>query len=384
MIKKLFIKDYKNVSNKTIRNKYGKVSGIFGIITNAILGIIKLIIGLLSNSISIIVDAINSISDMATSILTIIGFRLSSKKPDQKHPYGYARYEYVFGLFIAIFMLAIGIIFIKESITKIIKPESLQINTLTFVILIISIILKTIQMLVYSDFATSINSTTLKATSVDTRNDILTTTSILISMIIMKIYNINIDGYIGLIVSIFVVYSSYKMIREVLEPIIGIIPSKEQVNKIRKKLLSYDCVLGIHDLIIHNYGVGNDFVIVHIEVDSNLSMIKAHDLLDEIENDFKDEGIDLTIHVDPIIVGNKTIDKTKDSIEKALKKLDRNISIHDFRIIEGKYQTKILFDCLIPYEKEYTKKQLIRHLRNCIPDEENKYLYVIEINRPFC
>ncbi len=381
MIKKLFIKNYKNTNDKNVRNNYGKVSGVFGIITNAILGIIKLLIGILSNSISIIVDAVNSLSDMVTSILTIIGFKLSSKKPNHKHPYGYARYEYVFGLFISIFMLAVGIIFIKESITKILKPESLEINTLTFVILIISIILKIIQMIVYFDFANSIKSKTLKANAVDTRNDILTTTSILISMIIMKIFNVNIDGYVGLLVSLFVVYSSYKMIREVLEPIIGIIPSKDQVNKIKSKIMSYDCVLGIHDLVIHNYGVGNDFVIVHIEVDSNLTMIKAHDLIDEIENDFKKEGIDLTIHMDPVIIGDKKLDKIKKMIDISLKKLDKKISIHDFRIIEGKYQTKVLFDCVIPYEKEYTKKQLIKHLINDIPE---KYIYDIEIDRPFC
>ena len=381
MIKKLFIKNYKNTNDKNVRNNYGKVSGVFGIITNAILGIIKLLIGILSNSISIIVDAVNSLSDMVTSILTIVGFKLSSKKPNHKHPYGYARYEYVFGLFISIFMLAVGIIFIKESITKILKPESLEINTLTFVILIISIILKIIQMIVYFDFANSIKSKTLKANAVDTRNDILTTTSILISMIIMKIFNVNIDGYVGLLVSLFVVYSSYKMIREVLEPIIGIIPSKDQVNKIKSKIMSYDCVLGIHDLVIHNYGVGNDFVIVHIEVDSNLTMIKAHDLIDEIENDFKKEGIDLTIHIDPVIIGDKKLDKIKEMIDISLKKLDKKISIHDFRIIEGKYQTKVLFDCVIPYEKEYTKKQLIKHLINDIPE---KYIYDIEIDRPFC
>lgn len=381
MIKKLFIKNYKNTNDKNVRNNYGKVSGVFGIITNAILGIIKLLIGILSNSISIIVDAVNSLSDMVTSILTIVGFKLSSKKPNHKHPYGYARYEYVFGLFISIFMLAVGIIFIKESITKILKPESLEINTLTFVILIISIILKIIQMIVYFDFANSIKSKTLKANAVDTRNDILTTTSILISMIIMKIFNVNIDGYVGLLVSLFVVYSSYKMIREVLEPIIGIIPSKDQVNKIKSKIKSYDCVLGIHDLVIHNYGVGNDFVIVHIEVDSNLTMIKAHDLIDEIENDFKKEGIDLTIHMDPVIIGDKKLDKIKEMIDISLKKLDKKISIHDFRIIEGKYQTKVLFDCVIPYEKEYTKKQLIKHLINDIPE---KYIYDIEIDRPFC
>ena len=217
------------------------------------------------------VDAVNSIFDMASSILTIIGFKLSNKKPDKLHPYGYARYEYVFGFVMALLMFALGILFAKESIVKIIIPQTLIINKFTYIILIVSIIIKFIQMLVYFDFSKSINSTTLKTAAVDTTNDILTTTAILISLIIMQIFDINIDGILGLIVSMFVIYSSYKMIRELLEPIIGIKPDTNKVEEIKNKILSYDYVLGLHDLVIHNYGVNNEFVTVHIEVDSTLS-----------------------------------------------------------------------------------------------------------------
>ncbi len=381
MLKRLFIKNYDDINNKNVRNNYGIVSGYFGIFTNLILGVMKLFIGIISNSISIIADAVNNLSDMLTSILTVVGFKLSNKKPDKYHPYGYARYEYVFGLLIATFMLSMGLIFIKESIMKIIHPSVLVINKYTIIVLIIAIILKIFQMTVYLDFSKSINSNTLKANAIDTRNDILTSLSILISVLIMKKYNINIDGYIGLIVSLFVIYSSYKMIKEVIEPLIGIRPNKKQVKTIKNRLLSYDCVLGIHDLIIHNYGVGNDFVIVHIEVDSSLSMIKAHDLIDEIENDFKKDGIDLTIHVDPVIVGDKELDKIKNKIEGSLKELDKRISIHDFRVIESKYQINILFDCVIPYEKDYSTKDLIKYLRSKINNQ--KYFYIIEVDRPY-
>ena len=385
MLKKLFIKNYKNINDSSVRNKYGIVAGTFGIISNLILGIIKIIIGILSNSISIIVDAINNISDMATSVLTIIGFKLSSKKPDKEHPYGHARYEYIFGLLIAIFMFIMGVLFARESIIKIINPVELKISMLTFIILVISIILKVIQMIVYLDFSKAIKSKTLKTNAIDTRNDILTTSIIFISLVIMYIFNINIDGYLGTFVSLFVIISSIKQIIEVIQPLVGIPPSKEQVKQIKNKLLSYDYVIGIHDLAIHNYGVNNDFITVHIELDSRLSLIEAHDLIDVIENDIKEKyGTEITIHIDPVIVGDKKIDKLKSQILTELKKLDKKIEIHDFRVIEGKKKDKILFDCVIPYEKDYTYNYLKKYLSEKITNDNKTYVFFIEIDRPYC
>lgn len=384
MLKQIFIKNYKDIENTKVRNKYGKVAGIFGIISNLILGIIKLIIGFISNSVSIMADAVNNLSDMLSSILTIIGFKLASKKPNHEHPYGYARYEYVSGFAIAILMLIMGLIFAKESITKIIHPEELVINNTTFLILFIAIVGKACQMFVYLDFSKTIESNTLKTSAVDTRNDIISTTAILISMIIMKKFNINIDGYLGLVVSIFVICSSLQMVKEVLEPIIGIIPTKEQVNEITQRILSYDYVQGIHDLVIHNYGVHNDFVTVHVEIDSKMDMLKAHDLMDNIENDFRENlGISLTIHMDPVVLGNEKVDKLKQLIVSTIHKLDNSLEIHDFRIVEGTTHTNILFDCVVPYEKDYTAENIREYLNNNIKSEE-KYYYVIEIDRPYC
>ena len=385
MLKKIFIKNYTNTNDPNVRNQYGKVAGIFGIITNLILGIIKLIIGFISHSVSIMADAANNIADTASSILTIIGFKLSNKKPDKEHPYGYARYEYVAGFVIAIFMFIMGITFAKESIIKIFNPEELVINYITYIILIIAIIGKSLQMLVYLDFSKAINSNTLKTNAIDTRNDIISTTAILISMIIMGIFKINIDGLLGLIVSAFVIISSINMIKEVLEPIIGIIPSEEQINEITKELLSYEFVEGIHDLVIHNYGVHNDFVTVHVEFDSKMDVIKAHDLMDNIEKDFKEKhGIDLTIHMDPIVVGNPKVDKLHELIVGAIHKLDSELKIHDFRIVEGITHTNILFDCVVPYDKNYTLEDIKNHLNNTIVPEKEIYYYVIQIDRPYC
>ena len=385
MIKQLFIKDYKNTSDNDVRSRYGIAAGIFGIITNLILSIIKIIIGVLTNSVSIVADAVNNMSDMASSVLTIVGFKLVNKKPDKEHPYGHARYEYIYGLLIAIVMIIIGFSFAKESILKIINPENLDITTLTFIVLGISIILKVIQMIVYLDFSKRIKSSTLKTSAIDTRNDIISTSVILLSMIIMKIYNINIDGILGLMVSLFIIYTSIKISIEVMQPLVGILPDKKQINQIKKLVLSYDEVLGIHDLVIHNYGVNNDFLTLHVELNSKLSLLEAHDLVDSIENELREKyNIDASIHVDPIIVGNKEIDKLKNRILVFLQELDKKIEIHDFRVIEGKKKTKVLFDCVLPFDKDYTYDDLILYLKEKMEDEKHHYSFYIEIDRPFC
>ena len=384
MLKRLFIKDYKNTSDPNVRNAYGKVAGVFGIFTNLILGIIKFIIGIISNSVSIMADAINNIADTASSILTIIGFKLANKKPDKEHPYGYARYEYISGFVIALLMFIMGLTFAKESIVKIFNPEELTINTVTYVILIIAIVAKLIQMFVYLDFAKAINSNTLKTNAIDTRNDIISTTTILISMIIMGIFKINIDGYLGLVVSGLIIYSSIGLIREVLEPIIGIIPTEERIEEVTKKLLSYDCVRGIHDLRIHNYGVHNDFITVHVEINSDMDMIKAHDLMDNIEKDFKkDLGTDLTIHMDPVDINNPVANKLYDLVKQGLLTFDIELEMHDFRIVEGPTHTNILFDVIVPFEKNYTVEEITKHLNKQIIPENGTYYYVINIDRPY-
>ena len=384
MLKRLFIKNYQNTNDPEVRNNYGKVAGVFGIFTNLVLGIIKFIIGIISNSVSIMADAINNIADTASSVLTIVGFKLSNKKPDKEHPYGYARYEYISGFVIALLMFIMGLTFAKESIIKIFNPEELIINNITYIILVIAIIGKLIQMFVYLDFSKAINSNTLKTNAVDTRNDIISTTAILISMIIMGIFKINIDGILGLAVSGLIIFSSIQMIKEVLEPIIGIVPTEEKVNEITKKILSYNSVKGIHDLVIHNYGVHNDFATVHVEVDSNMDILIAHDLMDNIERDFKkDLGIDLTIHMDPIILDDPEINNLYKQVTKSISKLNENLNIHDFRVVKGVTHTNILFDCIVPYEENYTIEDITNHLNKTIKPENHTYFYVIKIDRPY-
>lgn len=385
MIEKLLVKDYANTSDPVVRNRYGKAAGFVGIFTNLILGAIKLFIGVVSHSVSIMADAVNNITDMASSALTIIGFKLSSKKPTHDHPYGYARYEYVSAFVIALFMFAMGGVFAKESFTKILHPEELSIDRLTYIILGVAVVGKLFQLLVYKRFAKVTKSQAIEATALDTRNDIITTAGILASMIVMGILEINIDGYVGFAVSLLVLWSSIGAIKESLEPIIGIIPTKEYVDEIEKKIKKYPVVLGIHDMVIHNYGVNNNFVTVHCEVDASQNVMEIHDQIDIIENDFRENmGIMVTIHMDPVVTDNPVIDEIKKQVGTALKELDSRLQFHDFRMVEGPTHTNIIFDCVVPQDKNWDKDFFAAYLSEKVKAEDRQLFFVVEIDRPYC
>lgn len=384
MIQKLLIKKYKNFQDSKIRNKCGAIAGIFGIISNLVLFIIKLGIGIVANSVTIIADAFNNLSDSGSSIITLLGFKLTNKPADKEHPYGHARYEYITGIVIDLLILCMGAIFAKTSIEKIFFPENISINIETYIILIIAILGKVIQMIVYLDFSKLINSTTLKSTAMDSRNDIITTSAVLFAVLIMGIFNINIDAYMGLIVSIFIIISAIKMIRETINPLLGSVMTQEQVEEIKNKILTHKEVKGIHDLVIHNYGVGNDFATVHVEVSSEMTLLVAHNLADSIEKELKkDLGIDFTIHIDPIELDDIETSKLKDKVKEILNKVDNTLEIHDFRIISDAFETKVIFDVIVPFEKDYTAEMLNEILQREFKREEGEYEFIITIDRPF-
>ena len=366
------------------RTRYARRAGVFGIVSNLVLGVLKIIIGLLTGSIGIVADAVNNISDCASSALTILGFTLAEKKPDREHPYGHARYEYLFGFTIGIVMLLTGVLFAKESIEKIIHPQELSITVATFVVLALAIVVKAVQMVVYLRCSKAIDSPALKASAEDSRNDIFTTAGILVAMSVMAITGINIDGLFGLAVSILVVISSIQTIKEQIAPLIGIKPTQERVKIITDKIMSYPGVLGIHDLVLHNYGVHNDFVTVHVEVDEAQSIVEIHDIVDKIEMDFKDElGISITIHMDPVQVGNEKLDAIKEKIAVALNKLDSEITFHDVRMVDGKDLTKVILDCVVPPEKHYGAEQIAGYLKSEVICDFSLD-FVVEIDIPFC
>lgn len=366
---KTFIKDYKNTSDATVRNNYGKFSSILGIIFNVILFGIKLLAGILSGSVAIIADAINNLSDASSSIISFVGFKMASKPADADHPYGHGRFEYISALIVACFVLAIGLEILKSSIDKIIHPTPVNASLVSIIILIVSILIKLYMMYFNTSIGKLIKSKTLIATAQDSRNDVISTAAVLISIIITKFFEINIDGYMGLLVAIFILVSGLGLVKDTLNPILGQPPEEETVKAISDLIESYEYVIGIHDLIIHDYGPGNTFASVHCEVDSKIDVLVAHDQIDNIERDvFKKTNIHLVIHYDPIVTDDGITSNIRKQLSSITKSIDNSMTVHDVRVVPGPTHTNVIFDVVVPHSVTKTNKEL----RQIISDEVHK------------
>lgn len=375
---KRFIKNYQDVDNATVRNDYGKFSSIMGIIFNVILFTIKLIAGLLSGSVAIVADAVNNLSDASSSIISFIGFKLASKPADADHPYGHGRYEHISALLVACLVLAIGIEILKSSIEKIIHPTDINASIITIVILVISILVKLYMMYFNTKTGKLIKSKTLIATAQDSRNDVISTGAVLLSIIISFAFNLNLDGIMGVLVAIFILVSGLMLVKDTLDPILGIAPEPETVKTISDLISSYEYVLGIHDLIIHDYGPGNTFASVHCEVDSKIDVLLAHDQIDNIEKDvFEKTNIHLVIHYDPIVTDDGITMEIREKINTIVKGIKSNMSIHDVRVVPGPTHTNIVFDIVVPHDVTYTQKELRQMITSEVRKINPKYNCVI-------
>ena len=387
-IRKLFIKDYQDTQNPKVRFRYGLVAGIFGIISNALLCVFKLIVGVVGNSITIIADAINNLSDAGSSVVTLVGFKLSATPPDNDHPFGHARYEYITSLLVSVTVLFIGILLLKSSIEKCITPEEVSVSVYTYVVLGVAIAMKLVQMLIYLDFSKAINSGALKASAADSRNDILATVAVLISTIVIDVAGdkispkVSVDGIMGIAVSAFIIVSSILLIKEAMSPILGEKPPKELVDKITAKILSYDGVIGVHDLVVHSYGENHCFVVAHVEVPADVDITKSHDVIDNIEHDFWNEmHVRITIHMDPVDTKNAQLAELKLRAQNAIANLDENLSLHDFRLVSGQTHTNMLFDVVIPYDSKITLDDVKDALKKEFGNDPVKYFFVIDMDR---
>lgn len=387
-IRKLFIKDYQDTQNPKVRFRYGLVAGIFGIISNALLCVFKLIVGVVGNSITIIADAINNLSDAGSSVVTLVGFKLSVTPPDNDHPFGHARYEYITSLLVSVTVLFIGILLLKSSIEKCITPEEVSVSVYTYVVLGVAIAMKLVQMLIYLDFSKAINSGALKASAADSRNDVLATVAVLISTIVIDVAGdkispkVSVDGIMGIAVSAFIIVSSILLIKEAMSPILGEKPPKELVDKITAKILSYDGVIGVHDLVVHSYGENHCFVVAHVEVPADVDITKSHDVIDNIEHDFWNEmHVRITIHMDPVDTKNKQLAVLKLRAQNAIANLDENLSLHDFRLVSGQTHTNMLFDVVIPYGSKITLDDVKDALKKEFGNDPVKYFFVIDMDR---
>ncbi len=355
---KLFIKN-NDFSSQKGRELTGKLAGTVGIICNLILSIFKLIIGTVTNSVSITADATNNISDAGSSIVTLVGFRLSGKPADEDHPYGHARMEYISSLIISFLIMLIGFSIFKSSAAKIIKPEDSLFNSGVIIVLVVSIVVKLWLSIFNRYLAKQINSTALEATAIDSRNDVLTTLGVLVASIISHFTGFNLDGYMGVVVSIFILISGINLVKETLNPLLGEPPTKEMFDTIESKILSYENVLGVHDLMVHSYGPNSFFASAHIEMDANINVLICHDLMDQIERDFKKElNIHLVVHLDPTIIDSPEINELKEMVRGIIDEIDSELTFHDFRVVVGEENKNVLFDVVVPPAYKYSDNEL--------------------------
>ena len=377
-LKKLLIKDYKSVGRPEVRTRYGVTAGVFGICSNAVICALKLAVGFVSGSVTVIADAVNNLSDAGSSAVTVAGFKLASRPADREHPYGHARYEYIGALVVAVIILIVGVLLCKSSVEKIVTPEEVSVDVWTYVVLAASIVMKLVQMWLYLDFAKSISSGALKAAAADSRNDVIATGAVLVAAVIMDVAGVNVDAYFGLAVSLFIVVSSFKYILEAADPLIGTRPPEEVVKTLKDKVLSYDGVIGMHDLAVHSYGEGRYFAVAHLEVPAKDDIIFAHELADNIERDVKEElGIQLTLHIDPIDNEDEETLALKERCMKVVKTFGDGFSLHDFRLVKGMEHTNILFDVEVPFENKVALSDVEKKLEEEFAGDEMKYYFVL-------
>ncbi len=373
------------MSNQTItdpvsRARYGKLAGRVGILCNLLLCAGKFAAGVLSGSLSITADAVNNLSDASSSVISLIGFKLSEKSADEEHPYGHGRYEYVAGFVVAAIILAIGFQLLKDGVMKIIKPTPVEFGIVPLAVLIVSIAVKVALMAFYMKIGRRINSETLTASAADSRNDVISTSVVLAAFIIAYFFEINLDGIMTALVALFVLFSGIGLIREAMNPLLGKAPSAEQVEQIREKILSYDHVLGTHDLMIHDYGPGRQFASAHVEVSAEMPLIECHEIIDRIERDFLGDGLPMLIHPDPIVSADpdspdSELGRINAALAAIVKGIDDRITVHDMRVVpsrDGHSGRKVIFDCVVPPEARIPEKELeeeiAQGLRGEFPD----------------
>ncbi|NMA66772.1 MAG: cation transporter [Clostridiaceae bacterium] len=381
---KLFVKDYKNIKDTQVRVRYGKLAGIVGIISNVFLFAIKLIIGIVFNSIAIVADAINNILDASSSVITMVGFKISGKPADKEHPYGHARAEYITGFIVSIIIMLLGLELTKTSIKKIFKPDPINFSYLTVIILVIAILTKLWQSRFNKDLGKRISSTALIATAQDSMNDVIATSSVLAGTLFAHFTKVQIDGYMGVGVAIFIIYSGYKLVTETLNPLLGLAPDPNLVKSLEKKILSYPQVLGLHDLEVHCYGPNKKYASVHVEVSAKEDFMESHDVIDKIERDvLKELNIHLVIHMDPMVTDDELINELRRKVNDILKNIDDKLSMHDFRLVDGKTHNNLVFDVVLPPSYSDKGEQIREQIQKEIFKINPSYYAVITFDRNY-
>lgn len=382
LLSRLFIKDYQNYSDPEVRTGYGMLCGSAGIVLNTLLFLIKFFAGILSHSIAITADAFNNLSDAGSSVITLFGFRLGNAKPDLDHPYGHGRMEYLAGLFVSVFILYMGFELVTSSINRIIHPQATTYSMLVFLILVISICMKFYMFLFNTRIGQRINSSALKATGMDSLSDVLSTVVVLGCSLLSHFLQINLEGYCGVIVGFLIIYAGFSAAKDTISPLLGKAPEPELVKHIQDIVLSGEGVLGIHDLMVHDYGPGRLFLSLHAEVPADGDVLALHDSIDNLERTLSQQlHCMAVIHMDPICNKDEETIAYKENIQDYLATLSDKISVHDFRIVKGTTHTNLIFDVLSPYDCPISDDDLLQGLKQHIASLEGNFYGVITLDK---
>ena len=381
LLLRLFVKNHENSEDMAVRASVGKLAGATGIVCNIILFLGKLAAGLLAGSVAIVADAVNNLSDASSSVVTLLGFRLAQMPADQDHPYGHARYEYLSGLMVAVLILVIGVELVKSSVGKIIHPEAIDFSVITVGILVASVLVKLWMSLFFGTLGRKINSLTLQATSVDSRNDVVSTIAVLAGCLAGYFFHVNIDGYVGLLVALFILYSGVNIVRETISPLLGEQADEELVGKIKTLVLSHEAVLNVHDLLIHDYGPGRCFASIHAEVSARLDPMEMHDILDEIECEVLDKlNVHLVIHYDPVLPDDDEWAEMSGLMGEIIKEVAPDVSMHCFRMVGGAKQKNLVFDLMVPYDSAKTNWELKKEIDQKLAEKNKNYGTIIRFD----
>ena len=381
LIKKLFVKDYENTESPAVRARYGAVAGAVGIVTNLLLAAAKMTIGFFFGAISVVADGINNLTDSLSSIITLVGFRMSAAQADEDHPYGHGRMEYIAAMLIAMLMAVVGFSLAEESFPKIFKPEYLTITPILIVTLVLSIGVKLWQGLFYRKMGKAIESDTLRANFRDSINDVISTTAVLLSIAITPLIGYNTDGVMGVAVALFIMYSGIMLMKDTINLLLGEGADSELAQKIGDAVMEYDGIIGVHDLEVHNYGPGRIFASVHAEVPAEVDVLVSHDIIDNVERELRERlGLHLTIHLDPVVTNDPLLDALRAELKEIVDGFER-VSFHDLRIVRGTTHTNVLFDLVVPFGYELSDKELCRRVESEIRARHPDFYAVITVDK---
>lgn len=378
-----FIKNYQDTKDANVRTSIGKLSGIVGIFSNLLLFVIKFVIGTIVHSVSIQADGVNNLTDAGSNIISILSFHLANKPADKDHPFGHERTETIASLFVGILILVLGFETAKESISKVIHPGSIDFRIASVIILLISIIVKFWMYAYNKKLSKTYDSSLLEATALDSISDVCGTTAVLVSTLLSPVLHFNLDGYMGIVVSGIILYGAYGLLRDMINSLIGEAPDPELVHNIVDMIMAHPAILGVHDMMLHNYGPNKIFASAHVEVDSSKDIFETHDHIDNIEREVKENmNIDLVLHMDPVKVNDLETELYRAKVVEAIHQIDPKWGFHDFRIVSGPTHVNLVFDLVIPFEEKYTQEEIEAMLLKHIESDKKIYL-VLTIDHPY-